>query len=105
MLVHFPVELKGAYGSELIDGDVVAPKAPDGVVMDGFSAAQEEALSASQEKFGFQAEVSRLMDILINSLCKTFISRDLLSNNMYFIYVNTGILNYVRRQEQRYLSP
>jgi hypothetical protein len=38
--------------------------------MDGFSAEQEEALTANQEKFGFQAEVSRLMDILINSLCK-----------------------------------
>ena len=66
------VELRCAYGEEIANSDSSEPSIPDGVKMDGFSAAQEESLAASQEKFGFQAEVSRLMDILINSLCKSF---------------------------------
>lgn len=50
--------------------------------MDGFSAEDEAALAASQEKIGFQAEVSRLMDILINSLYKNkdIFLRELISN-------------------------
>jgi hypothetical protein len=36
-----------------------------------FSDEQEKAIEATGEKFEFQAEVNRLMDIIINSLCKS----------------------------------
>jgi hypothetical protein len=42
----------------------------EGVIMNGFTAEQEAALASKAEKFEFQAEVNRLMDIIINSLCK-----------------------------------
>ena len=38
--------------------------------MDGITAEQEAKISSSKESFVFQAEVNRLMDIIINSLCK-----------------------------------
>jgi hypothetical protein len=44
----------------------------DGVVMDGLSAEQEKVIAESKESFVFQAEVNRLMDIIINSLCKSY---------------------------------
>jgi len=44
--------------------------AVDGVVMEGLSAEQESVIAESKESFVFQAEVNRLMDIIINSLCK-----------------------------------
>ena len=51
--------------------DVPAEDAvPDGVIMDGISAEQEKIIESSKESFVFQAEVNRLMDIIINSLCK-----------------------------------
>ena len=43
---------------------------PDGVIMDGLSAEDEKVIEASKESFVFQAEVNRLMDIIINSLCE-----------------------------------
>jgi hypothetical protein len=41
--------------------------------MDGITAEQEKALEDNKESFPFQAEVNRLMDIIINSLCKLHI--------------------------------
>ena len=38
--------------------------------MAGFDSAAEAALETSKESFEFQAEVNRLMDIIINSLYK-----------------------------------
>lgn len=43
---------------------------PEGVVMDGLTAEDEKKIESSKESFVFQAEVNRLMDIIINSLCK-----------------------------------
>jgi len=54
----------------------------EGVVMDGLSAADEQALAATKGSFGFQAEVGRLLDIIINSLYKNrdVFLRELISN-------------------------
>ena len=52
--------------------DVVAATedaTPDGVIMDGLTAEDEKAIEDTKESFVFQAEVNRLMDIIINSLC------------------------------------
>ena len=46
---------------------------PEGVVMDGLSAEDEKKIDSTKESFVFQAEVNRLMDIIINSLCKLLI--------------------------------
>ena len=43
---------------------------PEGVIMDGLTAEDEKKIESTKESFVFQAEVNRLMDIIINSLCK-----------------------------------
>lgn len=59
--------IMAGHGGSLVKADSTAS---DNVVMDGFSIEDEKAVEANRETFTFQAEVNRLMDIIINSLCK-----------------------------------
>ena len=51
------------------DDDATA-KAAEAVVLDGFSADEMEKLRESSEEMEFQAEVNRMMKLIINSLYK-----------------------------------
>merc|ERR1719487_598892 len=64
------------------DDDAAAEQTPSASV-DGFTDEDREKMKGSSEKHEFQAEVNRLMDIIINSLYtdKQVFLRELISNS------------------------
>ena len=54
--------------------DDVADKSDEAISLDGFSAEETAALRASAEHNNFEAEVNRMMKLIINSLYKNKVS-------------------------------
>lgn len=79
----------GIFALRALAEEKVAEKAPEAAkakeakVVDGFSEEDRAKMGDSAEKHEFQAEVSRLMDIIINSLYtdKQVFLRELISNS------------------------
>ena len=65
--MFFPDHRSIAHAEEVAES---SEETGDGLFMDGMSPDDEKAIEANKESFTFQAEVNRLMDIIINSLCK-----------------------------------
>lgn len=76
--------IQQVYADEEISGEGNAVEADplEGVLMEGVSAEEEQAIENAKESFTFQAEVSRLLDIIIHSLYKNrdVFLRELISN-------------------------
>jgi hypothetical protein len=68
---------------------------PEGVIMDGLTAEDEKKIDSTKESFVFQAEVNRLMDIIINSLCKS------IAHTIYCSYPcrDIPVLHYCRQEQ------